>query len=140
MPLQYHPTPGTIVICDFKGFVLPEMVKRRPAVVVSPRFRERTDLCTIVPLSTTEPTKVMPYHHRLYLNPNLPQPYDAMIQWVKADMFATVSFQRLNLPFKRKDDGGKREYDIRIIDNVDLQKVRECMLHALGLSYLTPHI
>ncbi|MBB5346791.1 uncharacterized protein YifN (PemK superfamily) [Desulfoprunum benzoelyticum] len=82
----------------------------------------------------------MPYHHRLYLNPTLPEPYNAMIQWVKADMFATVSFKRLNLPFIRKDGGGKREYDMRVIDSVDLLKIRECMLHALGLSYLTTHL
>jgi mRNA interferase MazF len=50
MSLPYHPKQGTIVICDFKGFVSPEMVKRRPAVIVSPRLRKREGLCTIVPL------------------------------------------------------------------------------------------
>jgi uncharacterized protein YifN (PemK superfamily) len=29
MSLPYHPKQGTIVICDFKGFVPPEMVKRK---------------------------------------------------------------------------------------------------------------
>jgi len=53
MSLLYHPKQGAIVICDFKGFVPPEMVKRRPAVIVSPRMRKREGLCTIVPLSTT---------------------------------------------------------------------------------------
>lgn len=33
MAIQIHPESGTIVICDFKGFVPPEMVKRRPAML-----------------------------------------------------------------------------------------------------------
>jgi len=28
MAIQYHPEQGTIVVCDFDGFVAPEMVKR----------------------------------------------------------------------------------------------------------------
>ena len=73
MPLQYHPKTGTIVICDYNsGFVPPEMVKRRPAIVVFPQFKKRSGLCTIVPFSTTPPTPVMPYHYKLNLNPTLP--------------------------------------------------------------------
>lgn len=140
MALKYHPEIGTIVICDFQGFICPEMVKRRLAIVVSPRFRRRQGLCTIVPLSTTEPTQIMPYHHRIYINPTFAPPYDAMIQWVKADMFATVSFNRLYLPYVKKGEDGKRQYDIRVIDEADLRKVRECMLHAIDLAHLTIHI
>jgi mRNA interferase MazF len=55
-------------------------------------------------------------------------------------MFATVSFERLSLPFEGKDGRGKRKYDIRIVDELDLIKIRECILHAIGLSHLTPHI
>ncbi|MFZ4526570.1 MAG: type II toxin-antitoxin system PemK/MazF family toxin [Chlorobium sp.] len=91
MNLSYHPKQGTIVICDFKGFVAPEMVKRRPVVIVSPRMRQREGLCTIVPLSTTPPNDSEAYHYKLYINPVLPKPYDAEFHWVKADMIYTVS-------------------------------------------------
>ena len=116
MSIPFHPEQGTIVICDFKGFVPPEMVKRRPAVIVSPRLRNRGRLCSIVPLSTTPPKPIAPYHYKLHVDPVLPAPYDAKFHWVKADMVYTVSFDRLFMPFNGKDDSGKRIYDVRIID------------------------
>ncbi len=51
--LSTHPQVGSTLICNYgTGFVAPEMVKRRPVVVIS-RLRRRADLCTVVPLSTT---------------------------------------------------------------------------------------
>ena len=135
MSLPYHPEVGTIVICDFGG-VAPKMVKRRPAVIISPRLRNRGNLCTVVPLSTTPPQQIMPYHYKLHTTPPLPAPYSAPSHWVKADMLATVSFKRLRLPFVRKKNG-KREYDVRIIDQSDLIKIQQCVLYAIGLSKLT---
>jgi len=140
MPIPIYPEQGTIVICDFKGFVSPEMVKRRPALVISPRLRNRQRLCTVIPLSTTEPRPIEAYHHRLHVDPVLPHPYTNKSQWVKADMVYTVSFDRLSLPFKKKDDVGKRIYDVRVIDKSDLLKVQQCMLHGLGLTVLTDYL
>lgn len=140
MALQFHPHQGTIVICDFHGFVTPEMVKRRPAVVISPRLRRREGLCTIVPLSTTPPDPMAPYHTKLHVAPPLPKPYDAKFHWVKGDMLYTVSLDRLNLPFEGKDASGKRKYDARVIDAADLLKIQECVLHALGLTRLTDYL
>ena len=140
MAIQIHPESGTIVICDFKGFVPPEMVKRRPAIVISPRLRNRSSLCTIVPLSTTPPTHIMPYHHKLVVDPVLPEPYNEKFHWVKADMLYTVSFDRLFLPFKGKDDQGKRIYDVRVIDKADLIKIQQCVLHGIGLMALTEYL
>lgn len=139
MALPYHPNIGTIVICDFKGFVVPEMVKRRPCIIISPRFKQRNQLCTIVPLSTKRPEPIMNYHYKLYIEPPLPPPYNSKIHWVKTDMLATVSLQRLNLPFY-KNKNGKRERDIRVIDKIDLKKIRECVLCAIGLNYLTNYL
>ena len=133
MSIQYHPETGTILICDFSGFVPPEMVKRRPVIVVSPRFREREKLCTVVPLSTTAPNKIAPYHFQLYLNPPLPPPYDSGIHWVKADMLYTVSFTRLYMPFFGKDASGRRQYDIRVVEPYDLTKIKEWVRYGLGL-------
>jgi mRNA interferase MazF len=141
MSLPYHPQIGTIVICDFHGFIHPEMNKRRPAIIVSPRLRNRNNLCTIVPCSTNPPNQIMPYNYKLKLDePLLPPPYNSKFQWVKADMIATVSFNRLFLPFVHKDAKGKREYVIKIIEDIDLRNIRECILHAMALSYLTGHL
>ena len=102
-------TPRLVLLLSviFAGFVVPEMVKRRPAIVVSPRLRGRSGLCTIVPLSTTPPAREQKYHCLLELNPPLPRPFDAEVCWVKGDMLYTVSFARLNLPHE-KDAHGKR--------------------------------
>jgi uncharacterized protein YifN (PemK superfamily) len=140
MSIQIHPEQGTILICDFKGFVDPEMIKRRPVVVVSPRLRQRGRLCAVVPLSTTPPSQIMPYHYKLYVDPELPTPYNAKFHWVKADMLYTVSFERLFLPFDGKDAGGKRQYDVRVIDKSDLIKIQQCVLHGLGLTALTDYL
>jgi mRNA interferase MazF len=140
MAIQFHPEQGTIVICDFTGFVAPEMIKRRPAIVVSPRLRRRNELCTVVPLSTTPPNPISPYHFKLHVTPTLPAPYDAAFHWVKADMLYTVAFSRLHLPFDGKNASGKRNYDLRIIDKADLLKIQGCMLHGLGLQGLTSYL
>ena len=137
MAIKFHPAVGTILICDFKGFVAPEMEKRRPVVVVSPRFRNRTNLCAVVPLSTTPPRPVEPYHHKLVLDEPLPAPYDAGAHWVKADMIYTVSFARLYLPSEGKDEQGKRVYDARTVTDEDLLAIRKCILHSIGISNWT---
>ncbi|WP_066018789.1 type II toxin-antitoxin system PemK/MazF family toxin [Endozoicomonas atrinae] len=138
MALKFHPQIGQVVICDFnKTFVPPEMVKRRPAVVISPRMRARSNLCTVVPLSTSEPKSYQDYHHPLTITPPLPRPYNAGFHWVKGDMLYTVSFDRLSLPFDGKDYSGKRKYVTHIIDKEDLIKIQKCILHGLGLNSLT---
>ena len=63
MAIREHPPTGSILMCDFNaGFREPEMVKRRPVVVISPKIRARPGLCTVVALSTTVPAPVMDYH------------------------------------------------------------------------------
>lgn len=54
--------------------------------------------------------------------------------WVKADMIATVAFNRLDL-FRgaRSRVTGKREYISRSLSEHDLEKVRACVRSALGL-------
>ncbi len=141
MPLKYHPKTGTIVICDYNtGFTSPEMTKRRLAVVISPQFKRRNNLCTVVPFSTTPPNPIMPYHYLLHLNPTLPPPYNSTEQWVKADMLATVSFQRLSLPFSGKGADGKRQYIKKVLTGHDFKSIQRCMLNAVGLNSLTQHV
>lgn len=130
MSLKFYPDQGAILICDFKGFVEPEMTKRRPVIVVSPKRKNGPRSCMIVPLSTTAPRPVEKFHLRIDLVNPLPDPYPETICWVKCDMLYQVSFERLSLPFIGKEADGTRMYDQRVVDHEELQKIR----HAIGLS------
>lgn len=135
MPLTFHPSPGLILVCDYTtGFILPEMVKRRPVIVISPRLRNRVNLCTVVPLSTSDPVRPQEYHCRIEMERPLPKPWDSKVVWVKADMIATVSFSRLELVRGPKDFEGKRKYIQANIGPENLLKIRKCVLSALGLG------
>jgi len=140
MPITYHPKTGTIAICDFHGFIDPEMSKRRPVIIISPRYRNSYRLCTIVPLSKTEPRPIMPFHYKINFSHPLPGYYNAPAAWVKADMLYTVSFDRLNLPHNGKDSNGKRNYITNVIEDFHLKKIKECVLHAINLSHLTKYL
>jgi mRNA interferase MazF len=131
--LKVHPTSGTIVRVDLnEGFREPEMRKRRPAIVLSPLLKGRNNLCTIVPLSTSLPKIVLPHHMEITLSPPLPHPYDKPTMWVKADIVLTVAFHRLQLLFKQGDNG-QREYDVRILDDAIMERVRGCVRAGIGV-------
>lgn len=141
MPIREHPPVGTILICNFdQGFKEPEMVKRRPVVVISPKISVRAGLCTVVALSTTSPMPEMPYHCRITLDPPLPEPWSDPDCWVKGDMICAVGFHRLDFPRLGTEPGGKRIYRYDPLPVADLRKVRRCVLSALGLGGLTKHL
>jgi uncharacterized protein YifN (PemK superfamily) len=133
MSLKFHPDPGEILICSYStGFIVPEMVKRRPVVVISPRLRRRDGLCTVVPMSTSQPDFEEKYHCRMKLCPQLPTPWDSEWMWVKGDMLATVCFSRLELVRGPKDFEGKRKNIRYKLRHSELEAVRTCVLVALG--------
>lgn len=134
MAIQFPPSPGDILICDFTtGFRPPEMVKRRPVLVVSPRLRHRDGLCTVVPLSTTVPRRPVAYQCEIDLPFAPPPPFQAARVWAKADMLATVAYGRLDLMRSQRQANGKRQY-LRIrIQPAELAKVEACIRVALGL-------
>jgi uncharacterized protein YifN (PemK superfamily) len=141
MPILEHPRCGTVVICDFAGgFREPEMVKRRPVVVVSPRIRARPGLCTVVALSRTEPRPVMDYHATIDLRPELPSPWTSDGIWLKGDMINAVGFHRLDLFRLGKTEAGARDYLMEPLPPETLARIRACILAALGLQALTRHL
>jgi mRNA interferase MazF len=141
MGLSYHPKIGTLLICDYDtGFAPPEMVKRRPVVVISPQITKRVGLCTVIPLSTTPPENIMPYHCQIKINPPLPKPWDAQEPWVKADMVFAAAFSRLNLIQEPRRRGDERNYIIYALPDDELKKIRKCLLFSLGLGSLTKHL
>ena len=129
--LTFQPKPGTLLMCDFVGLMAPEMIKTRPVVVISPRRRSRTRLCTIVPLSTTAPNPVEPFHHRM--NPlSLPVSFRKRDSWAKCDMLYTVTLARLDRVKLRK--GGRRAYHAPQVLAEDLDAIRQGVVKALSLT------
>jgi uncharacterized protein YifN (PemK superfamily) len=141
MAITEHPATGTILTCDFDaGFKKPEMVKRRLVVVVSPKIRLRPGLCTVVPLSTTEPIPKTSYHCKITIDPPLPERWGNVERWVKGDMICAVGFHRLDLIRLGKDVNGKRQYRYDTLRDDQLIVVRKCILCSLGLAVLTKHL
>ena len=141
MAITFHPKQGSILMCDFSnGFMPPEMVKRRPVIVISPVIQARPGLCTVVCLSTTEPDPVMPYHLSLILPEPLPPNWSANNVWVKGDMVYSVSFKRLDFARLGKDRSGKRLYYRGMLSHDTLQAVQRCILHGFGLATLTKYL
>src|SRR3954467_12505663 len=99
MGIKYPVGTGTILLCDYSrgGFQPPEMVKKRPAVVISPRLPHRDGLCTVIPLSADEPSHPVDYVARIEFGEPLPY------------MIATVSFERLDLFHTERNQCGKRQ-------------------------------
>ncbi|MCF4129328.1 type II toxin-antitoxin system PemK/MazF family toxin [Methylobacterium sp. SyP6R] len=141
MAIREHPALGVVLLCDFNvGFKVPEMIKRRPCVVISPKIAARPGLCTVVALSTDPPDPIMPYHKQINLRPHLPEPWDSDGVWVKGDMVNTVAFHRLDFLRTGKSAAGKRLYLYTPLDGETIKTIRGCVLRAVGLSGLTKHL
>ncbi|GAA0770510.1 type II toxin-antitoxin system PemK/MazF family toxin [Actinomadura yumaensis] len=125
MALAFQPRPGTVVMCDFAGYVLPEMVKVRPVVVIA-RNRKNRQLVTVVPLSTTAPNNMEDHHHQLSANP-LPGKA-AVVCWAKCDMIATVSLSRLD-----RYQVARRQFVAPAISQADFKAIQAAVINALGL-------
>ena len=133
-PLPYHPRQREVLRCDYSGLVPPEMCKVRWAVVVSPKFLNRPNLCTVVPLSTTTPQNIQPYHVKLDRDP-CPAPSGEDV-WAKCDMIMTVSFSRLAGAWSGKRPDGKRNYVALAVSQGEFTRINQGVLAALGLSHL----
>lgn len=128
--LPFQPELGQILICDFDGFEPPEMTKKRPVIVVSPKPRITKPLCIVVALSTKKPNPVMPFHHKL---PDKTIPFkEAKETWVKCDMVYTVSLKRLS----RIKIGHHGSVSPRL-PQPQISKIQQCLLHSLGMHHLT---
>ena len=95
MPIQFYPRAGQVLVCDFSGFQPPEMVKKRPVVVISPRLPNRSQIATVVPISTTPPLRPVPYAVRLSRNYR-PDADPDLACWAKCDMVMNIGLHRLD--------------------------------------------
>lgn len=138
--LTYAPYAGQIIMCRFDGNLVPEMVKTRPVVVVTPRhLTQKKNTVTVVPLSTTAPRIIEPYHIQIQLPE--PLPADLMREcWAKCDMVYTVGLHRLNLIRMSRDENGRRVYYNKTIDKQPLNTIRKAIYHAIGGPHLPSNL
>ena len=132
--LPYLPRPGEVLICNFDdgGFMPPEMVKRRPVIVVSRKDSHDRYLCTVVPISATEPAAPKIWHHPLP-HVRVPGFEDTENRWAKCDMIATVRFERLSKPYRLMNGNGRQYIGVHLHAD-DLSAVRECIKHYLLIA------
>lgn len=140
MGIQFPVGVGTVLLCDYGrgGFQPPEMVKRRPAIVISPRLPHRDGLCTVIPISGDAPEREVSYAVRLEFNPSLPAPFTYNVAWAKCDMLATVGFARLDLFHTERNQYGKRKYLHPKLSEEDVERVRTGILYAIGCGKFAP--
>jgi uncharacterized protein YifN (PemK superfamily) len=127
MPLLYQPKEGSVLICDFRGYEVPEMIKIRPVIVIR-KHRTNKLLVTVVPLSTTAPQTLLEHHLQLESHLQGANP----VCWAKCDIIATVSLGRLDR-IKSKDRHGKRIYKIAELSSEQFLAIKAAVRSALGL-------
>ncbi|WP_038183092.1 type II toxin-antitoxin system PemK/MazF family toxin [Xenorhabdus bovienii] len=143
MQITIHPKLGQLLLCDFsQGFKEPEMVKSsRPVIVLSGSIPGRNNLVTVVACSTVEPETTRNYHYKLPTQSTpRSQHFMGRDTWVKGDMVYTVGLHRLSLIFLRKDENGKRIYHTQKLGHEQMNEIRRCVLHGIGMSFLCQHI
>jgi len=117
------------------GFKPPEMVKRRPSVILVGRLPSRVGLATIVPLSGTPAPINCDYQCEITLDHRLPSPFDGQLEWwVKADMVATVAYARLDLLRTNRGDDGRRTYLKPKVTEDQFDQIRETILRAMRFA------
>ena len=134
MAITFHPRHCTVLYCDFHGLIVPEMIKKRPVVILSTKH---AGLCVVVPLSGTAPEPVEAHHHKMNRQALPKKLRDKGDWWAKCDCLTHVCFERLD----RIQDGrdprtGRRCYISPRIAEIDLKAIKICIVRYLGMSDL----
>jgi len=130
--LRFQPAAGTILNCDFHGYIVPEIVKFRQVVVLR-KHKSAAKLVYVVPLSSTPPhdADLAVELARIPLPRSGQDPKTKI--WIKCDMLYTVSTDRLSMPVNRTSRRSSAPININI-SAPDLARVRATVAHALGLA------
>lgn len=131
MAITFFPKAGMVLICDFKGNIEPEINKVRPVVIISPNHINRPGLVTVVPLSTTPPEPIEPYHYRLIGNP-IPGKGDVEV-WAKCDLVASVCVDRLD-----RIKVSRGNYQRGTVSMEQVRAIRLAVLRSMGIDPSDP--
>lgn len=129
--ITFRPDAGDVLMCDFAGNLAPEIVKRRPVVVLA-SHRDGAHVVTVVPLSLTQPFPIEAWHVPLVTAEYAFLPDVASVIWAKADLLTHVSFQRLD---RLRLHGS---YSRCRLSDVDFAGIRLATAAALGLELRAP--
>ena len=110
------------------------MCKVRPIIVVSPRLPHRSEIVTVVPISTTAPNHKLPFVVKLSKNYH-PGEADDFPCWAKCDMVMNIARWRLD-GFKV----GRRRWETPQATGDDLEAVKRGVIHGLGMSGLLQNL
>jgi uncharacterized protein YifN (PemK superfamily) len=135
------PDRGRIIIVNFDlggSGIHPEMRKSgRPCLVVQNNKLQRGPLVTVIPLSTTEPDRAMPYHHKMDHRSFRDWPMDwdgqGTPRWAKCDYITTVSLERCTDPYRRLPHQSRKYVKVKAI-RADIEAVESAVLWALGIA------
>jgi uncharacterized protein YifN (PemK superfamily) len=135
MTLLHHPKIGEVLICDFPSCLRePEMVKKRPAIVVTREHSGRARLCTVVPLSTTAPASPRPYHVQIR-EEALPKSLRSQHHWAKCDMLYTFGIDRLDRVRSGRDRvTGRRIYETGRVSTEELARIQTAILYTFSIA------
>jgi uncharacterized protein YifN (PemK superfamily) len=136
MALRHFPKIGEVLLCDFRGYEHPEMIKMRPVVVIAERLIGRSvNLVTIVPLSGQRSVEDFAYQVPIHLARPLSPKFGMTAVWAKCDMVAVVSRGRLdrfhNPPEHRS---GPHRWLSGQITKQQIGAIKEGILHGLNLD------
>lgn len=106
------------------------MVKARPVMIVSPKLPYRSEIVSVVPISTTPAKHDLPFVVKLSKNYH-PLEQDDLPCWAKCDMLMNISRARLE-GFKI----GRRKWDCPQSSGDDLEAVKCGVIHGLSMSHL----
>jgi uncharacterized protein YifN (PemK superfamily) len=114
-------------MCDFHGYIRPEIIKIRPVIVLQ-RHPINSKLVTVVPLSTTAPQKIQRFQHQLLVNP-LPDKQHITC-WAKCDLTATVSLARLD-----RYRLSKNQYVVPTISEPEFLQIKKGVAFAFKFAH-----
>jgi uncharacterized protein YifN (PemK superfamily) len=125
------PRQGEVWMCDFGGYVVPEMVKRRRVAILSPR--NSAGLFLVAPVSALRPEPVTAVH--VFIPRSSYACFGNVDVWVKADMIAHVRRDRLD----RVRINGRYIRSVQLSAD-HLVAVQQATLHALGFGRLAAQV
>jgi len=138
MAIPFHPKKKQILICNFKGYIPPEINESRPVVVLREEVTGSQKLVIVVPLSNTTPVPLCDFHCQL-TNSTLTGCMSGKTHWVKGDLIYTVSVDRLDRVKgpPEKGSGKKCSYTVGQVSNEDFAKILECIKSNFDSSSIT---
>ncbi|MDF1685055.1 MAG: type II toxin-antitoxin system PemK/MazF family toxin [Legionellaceae bacterium] len=146
MAISYRPKVGEILECNFGQFrtlhtgdfdlrhfdgrIPPEMVKRRPVVVLNGKLGGG---CLVVPISSSQDLGGINQRIHVHIEPELfpaTDFYDVRDRWVKAELIQAVSVQRL---FKLIDNGVRFDH---YFPREKVEQIQRAVVRSVSASTL----